>query len=652
MLIHQIQLKIAHISIALPFLLALTACSFSLAGDVTPPPGYRPGADSLPQAEEISGPVYPLVPPDPSAGEAIYIEKCAPCHGLSGKGDGPRASQLPNPVAPVGTIELARQSKPVDWYDIVTQGNLEKFMPGFTSLSERQRWDVIAYVYSLSMPGDFIEQGRTSYQKNCTRCHGDNGEGDGPDAIGFSASMPNFTSQSFMSEKAIADLYDSISNEKSSDMPAYADLLSAQERWGLAYYLRTLTFALSTEQASAKSTPVKSEMPTSEMSVVQETPASAEGTPVAVLPGSASSKAKGVIAGQVTNGSGGELAEAMRVTLHGFDETQIAITNTVSLEPDGTFLFEGIDMPVGRSFLATTEYHNAIFGSNTVTIDENTGDVRLNITVYETTTDVSLLTVDRLHIFFDFSRPGTVQVIYVYIISNMSGKMVVSGEQGGPVATFSLPKGITNLQFQSGELGERFIQNPDGFADTVAIPPGMGKYQVMFGFEMPYQRELEFSQPINFPVDAVVVLLPEDGVRIRSDMLQDDGRRDFQGTNYRIYSASNLATGSQLKIDLAGKPGGGLSITTDLRFGLVIGLGAFGLTLVVVGLLLYRRNMVVEDGRGKKAVRPAEHPNLTKESLMDAIIALDDLYKEGKLPEDAYRQRRAQLKAQLKEWIE
>ncbi len=34
---------------------------------------------------------------------------------------------------------------------------------------------------------------------------------------------------------------------------------------------------------------------------------------------------------------------------------------------------------------------------------------------------------------------------------------------------------------------------------------------------------------------------------------------------------------------------------------------------------------------------------------MDAIIALDDLYQAGQLPEDAYLKRRAELKARLQE---
>jgi hypothetical protein len=37
-----------------------------------------------------------------------------------------------------------------------------------------------------------------------------------------------------------------------------------------------------------------------------------------------------------------------------------------------------------------------------------------------------------------------------------------------------------------------------------------------------------------------------------------------------------------------------------------------------------------------------------KESIMDAIIVLDNLYKEGKLKEDIYSIRREELKNKLK----
>ena len=39
------------------------------------------------------------------------------------------------------------------------------------------------------------------------------------------------------------------------------------------------------------------------------------------------------------------------------------------------------------------------------------------------------------------------------------------------------------------------------------------------------------------------------------------------------------------------------------------------------------------------------------DTLMDAIIALDDLYKAGELPEAAYQQRRAELKEKLNQVV-
>ena len=89
--------RFSYIFIGL-FAIWLSSCNFSLAADVTPPPGYQPPAETQAQAEATSGPLFPIVPPDPLKGQAIYVEKCAPCHGVTGLGDGPRAKELPNPV--------------------------------------------------------------------------------------------------------------------------------------------------------------------------------------------------------------------------------------------------------------------------------------------------------------------------------------------------------------------------------------------------------------------------------------------------------------------------------------------------------------------------------------------------------------------------
>ena len=68
-------------------------------------------------------------------GAAIFAEKCAPCHGETGLGDGEQGIQLGVTVPAFGLPEIARPASPAQWYTIVTRGNMERFMPPFTSLA-------------------------------------------------------------------------------------------------------------------------------------------------------------------------------------------------------------------------------------------------------------------------------------------------------------------------------------------------------------------------------------------------------------------------------------------------------------------------------------------------------------------------------------
>ena len=150
--------------------LLLGGCGLSLAEDVTPPPNYRePTTEQKPV--DVSA-AFPLIPPNPVQGKPIYAEKCLPCHGESGMGDGPQAENLANTPASLGNPDFARLARPVDWYQMVTNGNIERFMPGFASLNDRQRWDVVAYAFTLSTTPEELRQGKEIYEQNCATCHG------------------------------------------------------------------------------------------------------------------------------------------------------------------------------------------------------------------------------------------------------------------------------------------------------------------------------------------------------------------------------------------------------------------------------------------------------------------------------------------------
>ncbi|HEX9029351.1 MAG TPA: c-type cytochrome, partial [Anaerolineales bacterium] len=243
--------KLTTLTFLLLGALFLPACSFSLAADVTPPPGYQAPVAQV-QPTSLTGPQYPVVPPDPSQGEVIFAEKCVPCHGASGKGDGQRAAQLPNPVAAIGTASVARQASPASWFGVVTQGRLDRFMPPFATLTDRQRWDVVAYAYTLSASPDSVAKGAELFKANCARCHGDLGKGDGPDAATLSKPPRDLTGQAFMASQSAANLFQTITAGVAPDMPAFGDKISETERWNLTDYLRSLTYAPALAAASTE----------------------------------------------------------------------------------------------------------------------------------------------------------------------------------------------------------------------------------------------------------------------------------------------------------------------------------------------------------------------------------------------------------------
>lgn len=646
--------KVLPVSATLVFAVLLAGCDFSLAAEVTPPPTVRQATSPSEAQPAAIGPTYPLVAPNPASGAPIYSEKCAPCHGDLGMGDGAQGAQLPNPVPAIGRTDEARTAVPSDWYNMVTNGNLERYMPPFASLSEGQRWDVIAYVLSLSTTPEQLAQGELLYDDNCASCHGAQGLGDGPEAANLPAAPTSFKNQEWMAARSAVDLSEAIRDGAGESMPAFGDQFSTDEIWNLTAYLRQLGFASAPAALAASG----SETPSESSSAQEGEQNDVETIPENGIAGE-DQVSTGLVTGRVINGSGGAVPRDLSIMLNGLDHMQLVYTDTATTKEDGTFSFEGVDFTPERVYVVTTDFGGATYGSDVAIVEAGRTEIDLPLTVYDTTADTSLLTVDRLHVFFDFAREDVVQVVQLYVISNPTDKTVVPAEEGGGVVEFTLPEGASNLQFQDGVLGERYLQSPDGFYDTAAVRPGQGQYQVMYAFDMPYDRKVELQQEFLLPVDAMIVMTPADGVKLRSDFLQDTGSRDVQGEVYQMYTGDNLPVGETLEFTLSGMPGdaGMFSFMNSSTSGtsLVIGLTALGLVLVGAGVWLYRRNardLENLETTGDFADEPDEIEEEIyedRETIMDSIIALDDLYAAGEIPEEAYLERRSVLKERLKD---
>jgi cytochrome c553 len=472
---------------------------------------------------------------------------------------------------------------------------------------------------SLSVSESSLAKGEELYLTNCVDCHGQDGRGVHP-------GTPDFTLQQTMAAKSALDLFQVISNGASQVMPGFADQLSEDDRWALANYLRSFTFT-TVLGASVAPTPVVS--------------ATVSLTSTAQL---SLTQSLGSISGLVVNASGGDTPAGFTVNLHGFDNMQVVITGTTTTADDGSYIFPDIAFTPDRLFLTTVEYQQVTYGSEVGSFEAGQTNLDLPIQVYQTTTDASVLVTDRVHFFFEMADTNTLRVVELYVISNPVAKTLIAAESGQPVVTFSLPKGAANLEFQDGNLGERYVLTDDGFGDTLPVRSGVGSYQVMFSYELPYNHKLDLVRPVNMATSAVVILVPEDGFKITG--IQDGGVRDVQGMSYHLYNGDALQPGQEIHLTISDNvrllPSGS---STNLLFGL----GALGVVLIGAGVWLYRRNLSMPHPDAAKEdaqiLAAAESP----ETVMDAILALDDLYQAGELPEEAYIERRNELRAHLKE---
>lgn len=88
---------------------------------------------------------------DLSAGSAIYRERCQPCHGERGRGDGPAGAALA--PRPADLVLHVPQHTDGELYYFVSLGVPGTAMPAWrTVLSERERWQVVLYLRELAGP--------------------------------------------------------------------------------------------------------------------------------------------------------------------------------------------------------------------------------------------------------------------------------------------------------------------------------------------------------------------------------------------------------------------------------------------------------------------------------------------------------------------
>ncbi len=369
----------------------------------------------------------------------------------------------------------------------------------------------------------------------------------------------------------------------------------------------------------------------------------ASSTP-ASTPAAAAASGLGSVSGKVSNGTpGGPVPADLSVTLSGLEldasgNVSQFVDKQSPIAADGSYRFDGLPFDKGKSAYVVTVTYNGLQFENFQQVDPTNTAIDLPLTIYETTTDSSVVSVDAVHYFFT-QHQTSLLVVQVIIFSNSSDKAYVdasrlpTGQTAG--VAFELPTDASSVGFDTGELGGRFVPSGNLIYDTQPLLPGQGSDTISATYIVPYSTSRDFSFSVQYPTQLVNVLAPPEMLLSGGNFTKGPDK-SFEGQTLSAYTMENLTPGQKLDF----RVGIGLQLPDILRIAL-----AALLVLLIVGAIVYWL-------RHRRVALPAPAANLGtegSEALLRQIAALDDAFHGGEINRLEYEARRADLKAQLAE---
>ena len=364
-----------------------------------------------------------------------------------------------------------------------------------------------------------------------------------------------------------------------------------------------------------------------------------------------------VVTGKLLNGTAdGPVPADVEVTLHVLQSSTNAETSVATTDEEGAFQVEVPMLDNVVSYVVSLSYEGAIYGRP---LDFAELDQPVEITVYESTTDLSVLEVNSAALVLrpqaDSERMlNGSEVVSLVNTSDRTFTPDLTGPAMGQMnfMRFSLPPGASNLRLESDLAGGDVIDVGPGFAVTASVPPG--DHLVGFSYTAPYDGDsLDFTRTAHMATADFHLLLPEDLAQVQSDTLSAGENRVTLGDDLlQVWRAGPLDVAEKVRMEFSGLP----QPPWHERLGNVLLEGsppqlflASLLGLALLAALLYSLLRAVPSSRFQPAsVPPASTASGPQaEEALRQMAELDDALERSDITPDDYRDQRASLKADL-----
>ena len=360
------------------------------------------------------------------------------------------------------------------------------------------------------------------------------------------------------------------------------------------------------------------------------------------------------ITGDVVNGTQGAepLAAELPVLLLVTDrDGNLAATGQTTTDAAGRFRFDQVDLLEGATYTVGVEYAGVLYRTTLAATDLGQD---LNITVYETTEDVSVVSVTRqVMVLANVDKDGRqVTVTELVRLVNRSDRTLLPAPLGSgrmSFLRFSLPSESSELIVQSDLPPGEIISVGTGFALTSPVAPG--EHAVEFSYLFPYNGDrVSFSQNLLQGAEIYQVLVPERLPTVQVTGLEPIPVVNIQGSVYRAWEGRDFLPGEGPEIELVHLPQPGLlarlknSLTNGALWRKAIPAAAAAslALLLLFGAIKAPRGTAAQEGQAPRGPLPD-----VSSELVQAIARLDEQYRRGELAEDQYRRTRQGLKSRV-----
>lgn len=363
----------------------------------------------------------------------------------------------------------------------------------------------------------------------------------------------------------------------------------------------------------------------------------------------------GVIRGQVVNQTTGEPAPDVIVTMSAFAGGTFVTDARRTTDQNGEFRFEDLVTDEGISYEVEAAFDGVGFGSETVTFTENSSDVFLELSVFETTHDSSLISIEQRGLILTGINPeeGELNLLDVVIL-NLDGTRALVANDEGRAIEFTVPRNASQVTpFPGGSyvINDPSIEGAVLFSSTPLLP---GSSTASLGYTIPYTgAQLSLELQAAYDTDEVRVLVPlsltegPDAVSVQGATLSDQGEEQIGQQLYRLWTVDDLSDGSRLNIRLVGLPESTVTPNTLSRTEPIILASLAVLAAGGVAFGVVRRRRLTD--------RPLyEQPNsgptsAERDELIEQLRALERAHEIGEIDDDSYTHYRRVILEHLRD---